>query len=69
MRPQLTYNVLFHNGIESDRKGFHTSFENCLIFIKNNNGSNKAGFAEYHGGIVQIICNETGEKKFQTIVK
>jgi hypothetical protein len=34
-----------------------------------NNGTDESYFADYKGGTVSVVCNETGEKVFETKVK
>ena len=58
---EMTYDVQFHDDTTSDFKGFAESLEFCQDYIQFNNGTDESYFANYKGGIVQIICNETGE--------
>jgi hypothetical protein len=58
---KMTYDVQFHDETTSDFKGFAESLEFCQNYIQFNNGTDESYFANYKGGIVQIICNETGE--------
>lgn len=63
-----TYDVVFNNETSSDSKGFKSSIEDCRLYIHLYNGTDESYFADYKGGIVSIVCNETGETIFETIV-
>ena len=65
----LTYDVVFNNESDSNGKGFKSSIEDCKKYIELNNGSNDSYFADYKGGIVSVVCNETGEEVYSEIVK
>lgn len=65
----LTYDVMFHDSYNSSSKGFSLSIEDCKKYIELNNGSNDSYFADYKGGIVSVVCNETGEEVYSEIVK
>ena len=56
-----TYDVVFNNDTDSNRKGFKSSIEDCKKYIELNNGSNDSYFADYKGGVASVVCNETGE--------
>jgi len=64
-----TFNVVFNSEDSSNDKGFEQSLEYCQNYIKNYNGTNESYFQDYKGGMVSIICNETSEVVFETIVK
>lgn len=64
-----TYDVVFNNDTDSNCKGFKSSIEDCKKYIELNNGSNDSYFADYKGGIVSVVCNETGEEVYSEIVK
>lgn len=61
-----TYDVVFNGETSSDSKGFESSIEECRQYIDFYNGTNESYFADYKGGIVSIVCNETGEEIYQT---
>ena len=65
----LTYDVVFNDENDSNSKGFKSSLEECKKYIELNNGSNDSYFADYKGGIVSVVCNETGEEVYSEIVK
>lgn len=63
-----TYNVVFNDETSSNDKGFEMSYDYCLNYIRENNGTNHSYFADYKKGTVSIVCNETGETVFETEV-
>ena len=56
-----TYNVVFHDSENSNDKGFELSLKDAKAYISQNNGTNESYFADYKGGTVQVVDNETGE--------
>lgn len=58
---KLTYNVVFNDDNDSNDKGFEQTLDYCKNYIATYNGTNESYFADYKGGIVQIVCNETEE--------
>lgn len=64
-----TYDVHFNDGTASNNKGFKSTITYCKNYIKEKNGSKSSYFADYKGGTVSVVCNETGETKYVTIVK
>jgi len=62
----MTYDVVFNNDTHSSSKGFKASIEYCMDYINANNGSNVGYFADYKGGYVQVVCNESGFVEFGT---
>jgi len=65
----LTYDVHFNNGENSNNKGFAMSVEECRNYISQKNGSDTSYFKDYKGGSVSIICNETGNTVHSESVK
>ena len=61
-----TYNVHFNDSENSNSKGFKVTESEAREYIKQNNGTNNSYFADYKGGTVSVICNETGETVFET---
>lgn len=55
-----TFDVIFNDDYYTDRKGFAASADYCLQYINAHNGTNESFFADYSGGIVQVVCNEDG---------
>lgn len=66
---ELTYDVVFNDENDSNCKGFKSSLEYCKKYIELNNGSNDSYFADYKGGVVSVVCNETGEEVYSEEVK
>lgn len=64
-----TYDVHFNDANDSNNKGFKESFEYCKEYIEFHNGTNESYFADYKGGTVSIVCNETGEAVYEVRVK
>lgn len=64
-----TYDVVFNNEENSNSKGFKGSKEYCIDYIDCNNGTNESYFADYKGGIVSVVCNETGETVYEDVVR
>lgn len=64
-----TYDVHFNDANDSNNKGFKESFEYCKDYIESYNGTNESYFADYKGGIVSIVCNETEEEVYSEEVK
>ena len=66
---ELTYDVHFNDEQDSNSKGFKDSYNDCLSYIKQNNGTNNSYFGDYKGGTVSIVDNETGETVYEETVK
>lgn len=65
-----TYDVVFNDDCNSDCKHMsNASFEECKDYIERFNGTNESYFADYKGGIVSIVCNETGNEVYTEIVR
>jgi hypothetical protein len=62
MNTQHTFDVVFHDHNNSNSKGFAATEQFCIDYILRNNGTNESYFADYKGGTVQVVCNETGEE-------
>lgn len=65
----LTYDVQFDNNENSNSNGFKSSLQECKDYIAQNNGTNKGYFADYKGGTVSVICNETGKTVHSEIIR
>ena len=59
-----TYDVVFHDAESDNNKGWEESYEYCMDYIKMYNGTNESYFEDYKGGVVAIICNETGDEVY-----
>jgi hypothetical protein len=66
---ESTYDIHFNDSKDSNSKGFKMSLEEAKAYINANNGTNNSYFADYKGGTVSVICNETGETAYETEVK
>lgn len=64
-----TYDIIFNDPVNSNNKGFKESIDYCKKYIANFNGTSESYFADYKGGSVVVICNETDEIVFETEVK
>ena len=62
---KLTYTVVFNDDNDSNDKGFEQTLDYCKNYIATYNGTNESYFADYKGGIVQIVCNETEEVVYE----
>lgn len=64
-----TYDIYFNSETSSNNKGFKESLDYCKSYIKSNNGTNESYFADYKGGTVSIMCNETEEEVYSEFVR
>lgn len=64
-----TYDVIFNDNNDSNQKGWQETKEYCIDYIKDNNGTNESYFADYKGGVVQVVCNETEEVVYEETVR
>lgn len=65
---EITFDVHFNNESNSNNKGFKCTLDECMSYIQQHNGSDFSYFADYKGGAVSVVCNETGENVFETAV-
>ena len=68
----LTYDVVFNNDCNTNNKGFSSegaTYEYCRGYIESYNGTDESYFADYKGGVVSIVCNETGETVYEEEVR
>jgi hypothetical protein len=63
-----TYDIRFSDNSDSNNKGFQMSLDDAKSYIEQHNGSGHSYFADYKGGTVSVICNETGETVYETTV-
>ena len=66
---EQTYDVVFNDENNSNTKGFACSLSYAKNYIKRYNGTNESYFKDYKGGIVSVVCNETGETVFESKIK
>lgn len=64
-----TYDVQFDDDDNTNSKGWEMPYDYCKDYIESNNGTNNSYFADYKGGTVSIVCNETGEIVYYEEVK
>ena len=64
-----TYDVYFNDEYDTNNKGFEESLDYCKAYIASNNGTSESYFADYKGGIVSIVCNETGETVYEENIR
>lgn len=64
-----TYDIFFNDSENSNNKGFAISLEDAKAYINRYNGTNESYFADYKGGTVSIVCNETEETVHEEEVK
>ena len=64
-----TYDIYFNDENNSNNKGWHASLDECKEYIKTYNGTNESYFADYKGGVVTIVCNETGDNVYFEDIK
>ena len=64
-----TYDVVFNDDCHSNSKGWKETLDYCIDYIKSNNGTDNSYFADYKGGVVSIVCNETDETVHDEPVK
>lgn len=69
MNTNYTYNVVFNDDCDSNDKGFCQSLDYCKGYIESFNGTDESYFADYKGGIVSIVCNETGETVYEEEIR
>lgn len=69
MKKVETFNVVFNDSDNSNDKGFELSYDECVNYIDRYNGTSESYFANYKGGMVSIVCNETGETLHEEEVK
>ncbi|MFA5638662.1 MAG: hypothetical protein WC961_07275 [Anaerovoracaceae bacterium] len=60
-----TFDVHFDNNYDSNSKGFEMTKTEAIQYIKDNNGSRDSYWGDYVGGIVSVVCKETGETVHQ----
>lgn len=66
---EKTYDIYFNDDYDTNNKGMKATLEECKDYIRYNNGTNHSYFADYKGGTVSIVCNETGETVYEEEVR
>lgn len=67
-RFEYTHDIVFHDDTASNNKGYAMSLADAYEYIRTHNGTNESYFANYKGGIVEIVCNETEASVYTTSV-
>lgn len=60
-----TYDIVFDSDDASNSKGMVATYDEAYHYIKSFNGTDTSYFADYKGGTVAILCNETGERVYE----
>lgn len=66
---KTTFDVVFYDDENSNSKGFAIDLHSAIAYIQANNGSNFSYFADYKGGTVAVVNNQTGETVYEESVK
>jgi len=69
MKTNYTYDVHFNDEYDSNSKGMNATIKECRDYIDMYNGTSESYFADYKGGLVSIVCNETGETVYEEVVR
>jgi hypothetical protein len=69
MKNKKTYDVVFNDDENSNSKGFTVDPYSAIAYIQANNGTDTSYFADYKGGTVSVVCNQTGESVYEKLVK
>lgn len=64
-----TFDVVFNDSSDSNSKGFTYSMAEAIEYVQDTNGSLESYFADYKGGQVSVVCNETGEEVYSETVR
>lgn len=66
---RFTYDVQFDDDYSSNSKGINGTKKECIDYIKMYNGTSESYFEDYKGGVVSVVCNETGDTVYCEEVK
>ncbi len=69
MNTNYTYDIHFNDEYDSNNKGMAVSYDEAMDYIKMNNGTSESYFTDYKGGVVSIVCNETGVTVYEEEVR
>ena len=56
----INCDIVFNSEASSNAKGFSITFNEAKQYIEYNRETKNSYFADYKGGTVSIVCNETG---------
>lgn len=64
------YDIFFNDDTTTDNKGWeNSSASDCFDYIKAYNGTDDSYFADYKGGVVQVIHSDSGEILMEEKIK
>ena len=66
---ELTYDVVFNDDEATNAKGMEATKVDAILYVKLYNGTNESYFADYKGGVVQVVCKEPGDVVYEETVK
>lgn len=66
---EQTYDVVFNDDEATNAKGMKATKVDAILYVKFYNGTNESYFADYKGGVVQVVCNETGDVVYEETVR
>lgn len=69
IKEEQTFDIHFNDSENSNSKCFKMTKDEAIEYINHNNGTNNSYFADYKGGTVSVVCNETEETVFEIEVK
>lgn len=64
----LTYDVVFNDDSNSNAKGIHGAEDECMGWIESNRHDSSTYFGDYKGGIVSIVCDQTGDVVYEECI-
>ena len=65
---KYTYDVVFNDDSNSNAKGIHGTEEECMRWIESNHHDASTYFGDYKGGIVSIVCDQTGDVVYEECI-
>lgn len=63
------FDVMFNGETNSNSKGWSESYEYCLDYIKQYNGTDESYFEDYKGGIVSIYDIDDDVDVYEEAIK
>lgn len=67
--PAYTFDIVFNDSEDGNSNCFKLSLQEAINYIQTWNGTDHGYFADYKGGVVEVVCNETGEHVYEEEVK
>ena len=61
---EKTYDVVFNDSNDSNSKGIHGTYDECMSWIESNRYDQSTYFGDYKGGTVSIVCDQTEEEVY-----